>query len=188
MPFLGTRAGGAILRMMDRFDRWIFGHIAPFRALCLDGGTGLVRTEEPAGVGESSKHVARIPGHASSPWQKSRGTAQAGFRPSARREEESMRDIVDDEQQRGRPESCLPNGFAAALSRAFAAAPYRCPASPASPRSRLGPVALAMRPTRLLPRAAREPGGSARGQSPGSAGAAPSAKAGSPAGTSGSSA
>lgn len=31
VPFLGTRAGGAILRMMDRFDRWIFGHIAPFR-------------------------------------------------------------------------------------------------------------------------------------------------------------
>src|SRR5579864_4014734 len=44
---------------------------------------------------------------------------------------------------------------AAAPGNSFVAAPFRCPASPASLLRALAPTALATRPTRLLPRAAR---------------------------------
>ena len=57
-----------------------------------------------------------------------------------------MRDILDDEQQSYRGKSCLPCGLRRAPGQGFVAAPFRCPASPASPlralsrrRSQRGP-------------------------------------------------
>src|SRR5262252_2677839 len=47
----------------------------------------------------------------SSPWRKSREAAQRRFGASARREEESMRDISDDEQRSDRAKSTLPKGL-----------------------------------------------------------------------------
>ena len=44
-----------------------------------------------------------------------------------------MRDIFDDEQRSYRAKSCLPGGLQGPPGEDIVAAPFRCPASPASP-------------------------------------------------------
>jgi len=58
-----------------------------------------------------------------------------------------MRDISDDEQRSYRRKSWLPFGLRRRRATGFVAAPYRCPASPASPR-----LALARRRSQRGPR------------------------------------
>ena len=62
--------------------------------------------------------------------------------------------VISDDEQRSYRAKLAAQRVAAAPGNGFVAAPFRCPASPASLLLALAPAALATRPTGLLPRAA----------------------------------